>query len=102
MFGDRSKLPAKVDKPGYVYVVRDGDAYRVGMTTQHPSRRIQDLQCGNPRKLELFAFVSCNNPAALEENLHIKLASYRIHGDWYSLEAEKASRLKVYLEKQGG
>lgn len=55
---------------GIFYVMKDGDAYKLGITKNSAEERRKALQTGNPRDLEVFYEFKANDPRAIETELH--------------------------------
>ena len=91
----RNKTPqvktSKTRKPrvrkaykGYVYLISDGTALKLGKTTTHPTQRIGSLQTGNPRLLTLLAYIEVEDVHAVELALHQKFISFNLLGEWFT------------------
>jgi hypothetical protein len=74
---------------GYVYFIRDGGKItKVGRTKLKPEKRLRQLQTGNPRKLELIAWIEVADDVVVERDLHKKWADRRSpHGgsEWFKI-----------------
>ncbi len=68
------KLNAKL-----VYALWDQSALKVGCTDKNPQQRLQELQTGNPRKLQLLAYTS----HVTEAMAHAALGSCHLRGEWF-------------------
>lgn len=68
---------------GYVYLISDGTALKLGKTTTHPTQRIGSLQTGNPRLLTLLAYLEVDDVHAVELSLHQKFISLNLLGEWF-------------------
>ena len=70
----------------YVYVVCSTEYYfKVGVA-KNPTRRLTELQTGNPEELRLDALVLCPNEKAayaLEILLHEKFSRRRVRNEWF-------------------
>jgi hypothetical protein len=75
-----------------VYFVRDGDLVKIGFTTKPvlgARGRLRELQCGNPRPLELLT--QMNGPRLYETSLHDRFRAHRVAGaarEWFYLAPE--------------
>lgn len=78
------KTRTKKALPGYVYLISDGTALKVGKTTTHPTQRIGSLQTGNPRLLSLLAFFEVSDVNIVELTLHKKFISLNVLGEWFT------------------
>jgi len=70
---------------GFTYFVRDGDVIKIGYSA-HPARRINTLQSGIARPLEVLAVVGME--IADEFSLHQQFAHLRVRGEWFRAEPE--------------
>lgn len=63
--------------------------------SRHPDERLAELQCGNPRKLVLLT----QAPGFKWEErwAHLKLARYRIRGEWFLIPYPTALAVAVSL-----
>ena len=75
-------------RQGYVYLISDGTAYKVGYSV-NPNKRVAELQTGNPRKLSLLA--SIPGTEADEKALHQKYISDNLLQEWFAASPELRS-----------
>jgi hypothetical protein len=75
---------------GYVYFIRviGTNMVKIGYTTNPVKCRLSQLQVGNPRALEVLETVQTPDYKDIEGELHQKLASRRIRGEWFNLEQD--------------
>lgn len=92
----RSQKPRKV---GYVYVMSDpgtGGLLKIGQTMHHPQVRLHQLNKDTSRvyPLELVEFWECDNPAAVERELHEALAHCRVtqYREFFATDVETVRR----------
>jgi hypothetical protein len=81
--------------PG-VYFLRAQEFIKVGYAT-NIRQRMRWLQTGFPFELELLAFIPCANvqrAKALERELHQRLASERVRGEWF-----KGAAVDEYIDR---
>lgn len=76
----------KCCKPGIVYLIRCGEAFKIGFTTESVQKRMSSLQTGNGFKLEEVCCFKTDFGQKLETTVHKHFASKRIRGEWFSLE----------------
>lgn len=69
-----------------VYFARDGEFIKIGFSSVAASRRIDDLQCGNPRPISLIGEVPGDRE--LESNLHQRFSGLRVRREWFRAEPE--------------
>lgn len=90
-----------MDRDIYVYImchVEDGmdvGPVKVGYSYR-PSTRLENLQCGNPRKIRLYKqFGTPQRDIAkfIEGGFHHMFAERRLAGEWFDLKPEEAAGL---------
>lgn len=59
----------KKNNPGYVYVIRAGNNYKIGVA-KNPEERLKNLQTGNPEELILEYSEFRNEPYKVEKVVH--------------------------------
>ncbi|MGV2830440.1 GIY-YIG nuclease family protein [Myxosarcina sp. GI1(2024)] len=73
----------------YVYLISQGgtDAFKIGLTTVDPVKRLLALQTGNAERLSLAHIIYRFEYALadVETWLHYKLSHRRIRGEWFDL-----------------
>ena len=62
---------------GYVYLMLAVDSagiesYKIGVSKNHPEKRVKQLQTGNARKIDLIKFFESEHYRKIEKNLHLK------------------------------
>jgi len=87
-------LPAK--KPGYVYVIRAGDYFKIGRTGNVDSRLAQ-IRTACPLAAGLVMAQEVADPIRLEAELHKEFALHRVHGEWFVLGPEALARIRSRL-----
>jgi hypothetical protein len=70
---------------GFTYFVQDGDAIKIGSST-NPEARIKTLQTGLHRELKVLAIVP--QEIAGEFETHQRFAHHRIRGEWFRAGAD--------------
>lgn len=71
---------------GFLYVVSDGDYYKIGYTKSSLNGRISVLQTGNPKKLKLIFEKKKYNICEVEKECHAfaEKIGKRMMGEWFS------------------
>lgn len=69
---------------GFVYVLRNRHMpglFKIGFTTAHPKARIAQLSRATacPEPFQLIAYVGCENPKAVEGEIHEALSQFRVN-----------------------
>lgn len=68
----------------YLFHELDTNIYKIGISND-PERRLNDLQTGSSRKIELAAYIKCEHAVVIEQSLHDQLSKYRLRGEWFEL-----------------
>ena len=70
---------------GFIYLARSADGkYKIGHS-RDVRKRMQSLQTGVHKKLQLVAKVKTSNCSALERICHRRFAAKRLRGEWFNL-----------------
>lgn len=69
---------------GFVYIVSDGNAVKIGRTDRLESR-LRDLSNMNSRPLVLLQAIETDFSVECESLLHSYFSEYRLHGEWFDL-----------------
>lgn len=84
--------------PGYVYFVNevsDFDYFKIGFTTNDIDERLQQLQCGNRRRLTIYKFIECDDPCKLENKLHQKYNSRKVLNEWFKITIDEIDKCVI-------
>ena len=84
---------------GYVYLLTDGELYKIGVTRGSIENRIKKLQTGNPYEICIVDYFATDNPFKLEKMLHNKHSLKRVNNEWFALEACDVRNFKSDCEK---
>ena len=84
---------------GYVYLLTDGELYKIGVTRGSIENRIKKLQTGNPYEICIVDYFATDNPFKLEKMLHNKHSLKRVNNEWFALEACDVRNFKSDGEK---
>ena len=66
-----------------VYVMKSGDAYKVGVSVE-PETRLRHLKIGNPYLKLVYQSQELSNGYAVETLIHKNLNSYKISNEWFA------------------
>lgn len=66
-----------------VYVMKSGDAYKVGVSVE-PETRLRHLKIGNPYLKLVYQSQKLSNGYAVETLIHKNLNSYKISNEWFA------------------
>lgn len=81
---------------GYVYLIKGGEFYKIGMTVTTVEKRMQALQTASPIKLELIKKFKSHNPSEDEKAIHSILKDYRKVGEWFQLPNQLVTNLNWF------
>jgi hypothetical protein len=84
----------KHDKPGYVYIFRAGNMYKIGKS-ENPERRFTALRRAYPSPTEIVHTIQTDGMSSLENQLHNRFISRRCFGEWFELDEEDLAWLKT-------
>lgn len=79
--GVRVKKPA-----GYIYILTDGEFYKIGYTRDKEIRRRGQCQTGNARKITVVGYVRGSREK--EAIWHSYFASKHVSGEWFALDSK--------------
>ena len=73
---------------GYVYLLTDGELYKIGVTRGSIDRRIKKLQTGNPYDIVMVAYHITDYPFKVEKMLHSRYGCKRFNNEWFELHPD--------------
>lgn len=68
---------------GFIYLLTDGEHFKIGYSRTDPSSRMRSCQTGNARELSLVA--SIRGSQSVEKSIHRMFAAKRVRGEWFAL-----------------
>jgi hypothetical protein len=74
----------------YVYIISDGQDYKVGVSN-NPDKRLKQLQTGNPKKLKIVNLFEVEKTKVfkMEKEAHNKIRGWYIKsGEWFKNASE--------------
>ena len=77
----------KIKQVYLIQSLEDG-YYKIGVS-KHPSRRLLELQTGNPSELKLIDVFESEYPNLVEKGLHRHFKHLNAVGEWYNLSIEE-------------
>ncbi len=83
---------------GYTYLLNNGRAYKIGITTTTVTKRVAELQTGSPGKIEISGYCYNKNALKMEQWLHNKYASKRLEGEWFDLSSDDVASIHHHFE----
>lgn len=84
--------------PGFTYVVRSRNRYKIGYTV-NLSRRISDLQVANADRIELVCYWVSLCAQVLEKEIHLHFWHRRLRGEWFKLNKQEVITLQRWAKK---
>lgn len=89
---------------GFVYVLWDGTAFKIGETGGCVCDRIKTLQAGNPRHLQFMHCYETPDRKECEKYLHEQLRDYRCNGgvEWFDCCLEDIEQAAEEIESMFG
>ena len=77
--------PASIHKEsGYVYIITDGEAVKIGQTKNLKSR-ISSIQTGNPRQIKVLQTIKVQDMDSVEQSIHYHYRDYHKRDEWFDL-----------------
>jgi len=73
---------------GFVYLITDGNYFKIGYTTKKLEYRLKELQVGNPSQLSIIHFHKTFNFIKIEYLLHRRFHHKHILGEWFDLTTD--------------
>lgn len=84
---------------GYVYLLTDGEFFKIGVTKGSIEKRIKKLQTGNPDNIAIVNYHLTEYPFKMESALHAKYANKRINNEWFDLSLNDVTSFNQECEK---
>jgi hypothetical protein len=103
MYDDMTKGPKftpleNKQEKGYIYLLAWNGNTKIGMTTRHPGKRLEEISPKMPTKPKLIFFYECGDVRSEERKLHNRFSEKRVNGEWFTL----SERDIEYIAKRGG
>lgn len=78
--------PPKSKRAGYVYLMRSGDYYKIGLTRRDPRTRLKEIT--TPTDTTIVHIFETTDPEGLEQFLHEEFSDKRSNREWFKLSEE--------------
>ena len=86
-------------KRGFVYLLCDGEKFKIGMTKQKDiNKRIKELQTGNPNEIWLHTYYETDNPLKIEKLMHGLHILGNVKNEWFDLTPSQVVNFKKNCE----
>lgn len=72
------------NREGFIYIITDGDAVKIGQTT-NPKGRFSAIQTSNPREITVLQTIKVADMDSAEQSIHYHYRSYHIRDEWFDL-----------------
>jgi hypothetical protein len=92
----RKPMPHKIGMPGFVYLIKHNDLYKIGRA-QDVERRIADIAIV-PGEFSLIHSVKAEYSCSAETFLHRKYKHKRIHREWFALTEQDVADIQVFKD----
>ena len=79
---------------GYVYLLCDGERFKIGMTRNKIEKRITELQTGNANEIWVRSYYETCHPEKIEKMLHARHAASNIKNEWFDLSVSDVLNFK--------
>ena len=87
-------------RQGYVYLLCDGDKFKIGMTRQsNIMNRVKELQTGNPNEIWVHSYFKTEYPNKIEKMMHALHASSNIKNEWFEMNISEVLNFKNECQK---
>lgn len=87
-------------RQGYVYLLCDGDKFKIGMTRQsNIMNRVKELQTGNPNEIWIHSYFKTEYPNKIEKMMHARHASSNIKNEWFEMNISEVLNFKNECQK---
>ena len=79
---------------GYVYLLCDGEKFKIGMTKNKIEKRVAELQTGNPNEIWIHSYYETQYPLKIEKMMHGRHAPSNVKNEWFDLSASEVINFK--------
>lgn len=76
-----------MDKIYLIKSLNEG-VYKIGVS-KNPSKRLKEVQTGNPSPVEIVQLYETNNAYKIEKALHNRYSHFNTHGEWFELSIKE-------------
>jgi hypothetical protein len=84
---------------GIVYLICDGEHFKIGVTTKTLDERLRELQTGNPDELFVCNYYVTDTPFKLETMLHNRYFCHKIKNEWFDVDSYTVAHFVEICEK---
>ena len=90
--------PKRKAFPGFIYLVKCHEYYKIGYTNGSISVRVSQIQAGNPYPVELFDHFSSFTARKDEDFLHRLFDNVRVRGEWFEIPSIYIERREIWFK----
>lgn len=76
---------------GTIYLISDGEFFKIGRTKKDVNKRLKELQTGNPSSLQIIHSVQVKNASSVESIMHRKYDYCKQINEWFDLTSENVA-----------
>ena len=84
---------------GFVYLLCDGERFKIGMTKGKIEKRIAELQTGNPNEIWVHSYYETMYPYKIEKMLHARHVASNVKNEWFDLSVTEVTNFKNECHK---
>ncbi len=85
---------------GYVYIMSNGNEYKIGLTGSDPEKRRGALNTASASRVDLLGYVLCKDMEELEAKLHREFIYNRKNGEWFEMNDSDLSKVLLIFKKE--
>lgn len=79
--------------PGHVYLLKHGNEYKIGRSTD-PTRRYKEIRVQMPLETEEVHVIETDDTVGIEAYWHNRFSGKRLNGEWFRLNVRDVSAFK--------
>ena len=79
---------------GYVYLLCDGEKFKIGMTKYQIEKRVVELQTANTNEIWVHSYYETQYPLKIEKMMHGRHASSNVKNEWFDLSVSEVINFK--------
>lgn len=90
-------------KLGCVYFIkhRNFPPIKIGFTSNEtPESRVKCMETFSPYGVELLGVIICENPKAVEKDIHNMYSTQQLSGEWFDIDSEQAMECINYYQSK--
>lgn len=85
LFSISTNTDEEKDSNNYLYVLTDGDFYKIGVTS-NIEQRVNSIKKLNPREITVLKLKKLDNAYSYEKSMHKKFEKKLVYGEWFNLD----------------